>query len=117
MILLALDVFGDLFNKEELNEHKILQSLLTSDKHLNMKTRVREPIALAVFDVSALRFKNKKMKRCANLILNFSRYYKEFKVSYPDGEGRKEITDALASIRQNKTGQSLAQRLLGKESI
>lgn len=110
---MALDMFSDLFPKEELNENKILHDLMDSTKNLNMKTRINQPIAMSMLDLSELRFKQKKLKKAELLIKVFLKVYKEYMVSFPDGEGRKEITDTLSSIRQNKTGQSFTERLLG----
>jgi hypothetical protein len=110
---MALDVFSDMFPKEELNEHKILNKLLTSDEHLNMKTRINEPIIVALFDTSAMRFKKKKMKKCADLLEYFSKDWKELMVSFPAGEGRKEITTAIAGLRDQEKNVSMLERLTG----
>jgi hypothetical protein len=110
---MALEVFQDMFKKEELTDTKILQSLLMSDKHLSMKTRISEPIAMTLFDVSALRFQHKNMPKCARLILAFARMYKENMVSYPDGEGRKEITTAIAGAREQEKNLGFTERLMG----
>ena len=107
------DFFGDMFPKDEMTETKILHDLLDSTKNLNMKTRISDPLSISLFDVAGLRFKHKKMKKCYELISNFSKYYKEHMVSFPDGEGRKEITSALSAIREQKSGLSFTERMLG----
>jgi hypothetical protein len=110
---MALDVLSDMFPKEELNEHKILNKLLTSDIHLNLKTRINEPVVISVFDTSAFRFKKKGMKRTASMLEFFSKNWKEVMVSYPNGEGRKEITSAIAGMREQAKNVSMIERLTG----
>lgn len=110
---MALDVLSDMFPKEELNEHKILNKLLTSDANLNMKTRIAEPIIVALFDTSAMRFHKKKMPKCQRLIEYFAKDWKELMVSFPDGEGRKEITQAIAGLREQAKNVSMIERLTG----
>jgi hypothetical protein len=116
---MALDVFSDMFPKEELNEHKILNKLLTSDEHLNMKTRINEPIIVALFDTSAERFRRifptlkKEKNKSASLLEFFSKDWKELMVSFPAGEGRKEITTAIAGLRDQEKNVSMLERLTG----
>jgi hypothetical protein len=109
---MALDVFGDMFQNEEMNNTKILNDLMTT-KNINVKTRINEPVIIALFDTCAMRFRNKKMKKCANLIEYFSQDWKEVMISYPNGEGRKEITSAIAGIKEQAKNVSTLEKLMG----
>jgi L-ribulose-5-phosphate 3-epimerase UlaE len=119
-----------LFPREtEESDVKILHDLMDSKHNLNMKTRIANPVAMAVFDVYAIHYRNytiketdekgkvkyKKinLKKTYAVISGFSEYFKEFMVDYPDGEGRKEICNAIAGIREQEKNVSFTEKLLG----
>lgn len=106
------NVFEDMFSTEDLTAEKILNLLIESDKHLNMKTHILNPLEFSILDIIVIHLRQKKMVKTARMLENFLKADKEYMVSWKR-MSRKEIIDALIAMREQKTGASLTQKLLG----
>ena len=80
-----------------LTREHILQSLMTADVNINMKTDIEFPKELAQLETIGNFVKQKGYIKTGTLIINFVRLYKEMRVSLRR-KGRKEIIDALGSM-------------------
>jgi hypothetical protein len=117
---LALDVFQDMFSKEEITSEKILHDLLDSTKGLNMKTDIILPVEMSAWDTYAnvleFYFKKAGMKpdkiQSSRIMKDFSKLFKEHMVSYKR-KSRAEITETIKGLLQQKTNRSLLDKLTG----
>jgi rubrerythrin len=112
VVLVALDVFQDLFSKEEITSEKILHDLLDSTKGLNMKTDIMLPVEMSAWDTYANILDYYKMKKSAKVMRDFSKLFKEHMVSYKR-KSRGEITNTIAGLLQQKNNRGLLDKLTG----
>jgi len=103
-------VFAELMSADDITAEKILQYLLTSDKHLAMKSHVKDPVALAIYRAYMSHMKSLKLKRSQAVMKEFLTAYLEMMVSY-NRMSRTEIISALTSLRTEKS--TLAERMMG----
>jgi hypothetical protein len=104
-------IFGDLMASDELTAEKILQYLLTSDKHLALKTHVMDPTGLAIYRAFLQHMRNMKLPKSEKVMKEFLLAYLEFMVSYKR-LSREEVIKALTSLRTEKS--TLAEKMMGK---
>jgi hypothetical protein len=115
---MALDVFQDLFTKEEISNQKILHDLLESKTGLNMKTEIVLPVEITAWDVYAhaleYYFKKAGLKNSnsVQIMKDFSFLFKEHMVSHKR-QSRKEITDAIKGLLSETRNRSLLDKLTG----
>lgn len=111
MVEIRLKGKGDMEKDEgEVSINEILVKLMQSDEDLPLKTRVYRPKDLAILKVIGT-FLKPTFTDFSKVLLKFIRFFEEYEVS-DNGEGRKEMFNAISSIMdKERLRMSFSERL------
>ena len=112
----ALDRFYNEFQDMPIEQQqeffKLVKEMYSGDKHLNLKTDIKNPPLHSALDLLSDYFKDIGMRDGSKYIKNYSRYLKEQMVS-DNRKGRGEFTQ-LMSAKLQQIARSFSDRLMGR---
>lgn len=112
-------ILDDFYNKfkpstqEQQEMYKLIHSLITSDKNLNMKTKIKNPPLHATLDVFIVYLKDAGMKDASKYLSLWSQTVKEENVS-ENGERAEKVLTTIGNIQT--LFRSLGDRLAGRHN-
>ena len=98
-------------NEDSSSIEKLLDKLLVKDKNLILKTDIENTVQFTLLTLMKETLKTNKLKRSAKTLEMFLDKYIEVRVS-KSRSSRKEILDAISSIRKEQSN-SITSKLLG----
>lgn len=104
--------FQDMPIEQQQEFFRLVKEMYTGDKHLNLKTDIKNPPLHSALDLLSDYFKDVGMRDGSKYIKNYSRYLKEQMVS-DNRKGRGEFTQ-LMSAKLQQIARSFSDRLMGR---
>lgn len=106
--------FQDLPQEQQQEFFKLVDKMYSSDKHINMKTDIKNPPLHSVLDLLGVYLKDIGMKDGSKYIKFYSLSLKEQMVS-DNRKGRVEFKD-LMSAKLQQLARSFSDRIMGRHS-
>ena len=86
---------------EDVNLQQVLLTLLDGKNDIDIKSEIHAPRNITILTVIRDYFEEKGMKKCANTLSVFIKYYCRYMISH-DRQSRKEIVEAFKSLREQQ---------------
>jgi len=116
-VLPVTGLFGELGAGGDLTAVQVLNSLLTSDSSLALKTEIVDVPAFSVLGVLSGVAESNCLTETAKTLNRFIREYRENMVSFKR-QGRKEIVQGIIADleRSKREGEGVGERLVGSRA-